>query len=400
MTEANGRPVRCPSEDDLYDRLDLPFIAPELRAGDDGNRVGRTQRDSRARARATHPRRSAHAHALERRPRQRRTRWCSPPGSSDTSTWRSPTTRSVPGRAASCRSMTCRGSARKSSRFAARSQASRSCTASKSTSWPTAASISTTTMLEGFDIVLASLHDACDQDGVAAHRPVPESDSSSARQRHHASRESIAGAVTAASTSTSMRCSRQPRKPGRRWKSTERPAISTWTARSRGGPPRPASRSTIDSDCHRAEWLARQMRFGVGTARRGWIEPRHVLNARSVDDVRAFVARKRSRGLAAIAGLRGPRSDPSPSPASSQRSPSGRTRRRCCPASISVTPEDFQAAVLSPEVSARQAYPLYYRLARPFVATRERRQIPRAASICSPPSLAPSPSGFSYLCAR
>ena len=53
---------------------------------------------------------------------------------------------------------------------------------------------------------------------------------------------------------------------------------------------------TIDSDCHRAEWLARQMRFGVGTARRGWIEPRHVLNAASVHDVRAFVARKRSRG--------------------------------------------------------------------------------------------------------
>jgi DNA polymerase (family 10) len=53
---------------------------------------------------------------------------------------------------------------------------------------------------------------------------------------------------------------------------------------------------TIDSDCHRAEWLARQMRFGVGTARRGWIEPRHVLNARSADEVRAFVARKRARG--------------------------------------------------------------------------------------------------------
>ena len=51
----------------------------------------------------------------------------------------------------------------------------------------------------------------------------------------------------------------------------------------------------IDSDCHRAEWLARQMRFGVGTARRGWIEPRHVLNARGVDEVRAFVARKRAR---------------------------------------------------------------------------------------------------------
>jgi DNA polymerase (family 10) len=50
----------------------------------------------------------------------------------------------------------------------------------------------------------------------------------------------------------------------------------------------------IDSDCHRAEWLGRQMRFGVGTARRGWIEPRHVLNTRPIEEIRAFVARKRS----------------------------------------------------------------------------------------------------------
>jgi DNA polymerase (family 10) len=49
----------------------------------------------------------------------------------------------------------------------------------------------------------------------------------------------------------------------------------------------------IDSDCHRAEALDRQMRFGIGTARRGWIQAGHVLNARSVDEVRAFVARKR-----------------------------------------------------------------------------------------------------------
>ena len=52
----------------------------------------------------------------------------------------------------------------------------------------------------------------------------------------------------------------------------------------------------VDSDCHRAEALARQMRWGVGTARRGWAEPRHVLNTRSVDDVRSFVTRKRERG--------------------------------------------------------------------------------------------------------
>jgi DNA polymerase (family 10) len=50
---------------------------------------------------------------------------------------------------------------------------------------------------------------------------------------------------------------------------------------------------TVDSDAHRAEWLGRQMRFGVGTARRGWVEPRHVLNTRPLDEVRAFFARKR-----------------------------------------------------------------------------------------------------------
>jgi DNA polymerase (family X) len=50
---------------------------------------------------------------------------------------------------------------------------------------------------------------------------------------------------------------------------------------------------TIDSDCHRAEALERQMHFGVGTARRGWVQASHVLNARTVDAVRAFVARKR-----------------------------------------------------------------------------------------------------------
>jgi DNA polymerase (family 10) len=51
----------------------------------------------------------------------------------------------------------------------------------------------------------------------------------------------------------------------------------------------------VDSDCHRAEALGRQMEFGVGTARRGWVEPRHVLNTRSAAEVRAFIARKRAR---------------------------------------------------------------------------------------------------------
>jgi DNA polymerase (family 10) len=50
----------------------------------------------------------------------------------------------------------------------------------------------------------------------------------------------------------------------------------------------------IDSDCHRAEMLDRQMRLGIVTARRGWVEARHVLNTRSIGDVQAFIGRKRA----------------------------------------------------------------------------------------------------------
>ncbi len=53
---------------------------------------------------------------------------------------------------------------------------------------------------------------------------------------------------------------------------------------------------TIGSDCHRMQALGRQMQFGVGTARRGWVAPQQVLNTRGVGEVRAFVARKRARG--------------------------------------------------------------------------------------------------------
>jgi DNA polymerase (family 10) len=37
------------------------------------------------------------------------------------------------------------------------------------------------------------------------------------------------------------------------------------------------------------------MRMGVGTARRGWVQPSQVLNTRPLADVLAFIARKRSR---------------------------------------------------------------------------------------------------------
>ena len=51
----------------------------------------------------------------------------------------------------------------------------------------------------------------------------------------------------------------------------------------------------VDSDGHRSDFLALQMQFGVGTARRGWVEPRHVLNTQGIAAVRAFVAAKRGR---------------------------------------------------------------------------------------------------------
>ncbi len=49
----------------------------------------------------------------------------------------------------------------------------------------------------------------------------------------------------------------------------------------------------VDSDCHRAELLGRQMQLGVMTARRGRVEARHVLNTRPLAEVRAIIAAKR-----------------------------------------------------------------------------------------------------------
>lgn len=51
----------------------------------------------------------------------------------------------------------------------------------------------------------------------------------------------------------------------------------------------------VDSDCHRADLLERQMDLGITIARRGWVQPRHVLNTRPLDEVRAFIAAKRTR---------------------------------------------------------------------------------------------------------
>ena len=50
----------------------------------------------------------------------------------------------------------------------------------------------------------------------------------------------------------------------------------------------------IDSDCHRSDQLRRQMDLGIVIARRGWVEPRHVLNTRALADVRSTIEAKRA----------------------------------------------------------------------------------------------------------
>src|SRR5262249_9832444 len=54
-------------------------------------------------------------------------------------------------------------------------------------------------------------------------------------------------------------------------------------------------RGAIGSHAHRTGVLDRQMTLGVTTARRGWVEPRHVVNTRPIGEIRAMVARKRGR---------------------------------------------------------------------------------------------------------
>jgi len=149
-------------------------------------------------------------------------------------------------------------------------------------------------VLESLDIVLASLHDSAGQDG---------------RQLT----ERCLGAIRHPLVSVITHPANQlvGRRPGydMDYPAIYQAAAETGTALEIDGAPAHLDLSgerareavqagatvVIDSDCHRARSLDRQMRMGVGTARRGWVEPRHVLNTRSAADVLAFVKSKRTR---------------------------------------------------------------------------------------------------------
>jgi DNA polymerase (family 10) len=51
---------------------------------------------------------------------------------------------------------------------------------------------------------------------------------------------------------------------------------------------------SIDTDAHSVAQLA-QMRYGVATARRGWLRAKDVLNTLPLPSVRKRIAKKRSR---------------------------------------------------------------------------------------------------------
>ena len=149
-------------------------------------------------------------------------------------------------------------------------------------------------VLEGLDIVLASLHDAARHDPAtltrrclaAIQHPLvnvithPSNQLVGRRSGYELDYPAIYAA--AAETGTALEVDGAPSHldlDGERARAAVAAGVTL----------------TIDSDCHRASGLARQMEFGVGTARRGWVEPRHVLNTRPVAAVRAFVAAKRGR---------------------------------------------------------------------------------------------------------
>jgi DNA polymerase (family X) len=147
-------------------------------------------------------------------------------------------------------------------------------------------------VLETLDIVLASLHDSAGQDGCQL-----------TRRCLGAIRHPLVSVITHPANQL------VGRRPGydMDYAAIYEAAAETGTALEIDGAPAHLDLSgerareavqagatvVIDSDCHRARSLDRQMRMGVGTARRGWVEPGQVLNTRPVADVRAFIARKR-----------------------------------------------------------------------------------------------------------
>ena len=149
-------------------------------------------------------------------------------------------------------------------------------------------------LLQQFDIVLASLHER------AGHGPDRLLRRYAMAMRHplvtaHHAPDQPDGAASGRLPARlgSPDCWRGRNRHDSRSRRRAVPPRHGWR-RSRDARSRRVHRICIDSDCHRADMLARQMELGVMTARRGWVEPRHVINTRSIADIRRLIAAKRS----------------------------------------------------------------------------------------------------------
>ena len=295
LTDA-GRDVPCPTEDDLYRHLGLPYVAPGAARRRRRARSGRAGPAAPAARAAPHPRRPARAHALERRPRHGRADGAGGAGSWATSTSPSPITPSAAPRPARWpASDVATPGAPRSRRRASSVPGIEVLHGVEVDIMPDGSLDFDDELLAGFDIVLASLHDDAGHDGPRLLDRYLRAMRAPARERHHAPRQPDARRLRRLRPGLRPAVRRGGRDRHRAGSGRLARDTSTSTGPWPGAPSAAASTLVMDSDGHRTDLLGRQLQFGVGTARRGWVEPRHVLNTQGIAAVRAFVAAKRGR---------------------------------------------------------------------------------------------------------
>jgi DNA polymerase (family 10) len=287
-----GRDVPCPSENDFYRHLGLPYVAPELRESDDALQAAEQGRLPQLLS-ALHVRGDLHSH----------TRWSD---GHDTVEQMVAMAKQLgyeyfaitdhSERSAASRTLA-RGDV---ARQAAEIEATRhSCPGIEVLHgveveiMPDGHLDFDDKLLAGFDIVLASLHDDAGHSGprllerylrAVAHPLVnvithPANRTPGGYSGYDLDYDRLFDA--AAATGTALEVDGSPAHldlDGALARRAVRRGVTL----------------VVDSDGHRTDFLGRQLQFGVGTARRGWVEPRHVLNTQGIATVRDFIARKRS----------------------------------------------------------------------------------------------------------
>ena len=294
VSRTGGAEIACASEDELYARLELPYIAPELRSGD-SEVVAAERGELPHLVSAEHIRGDLHMHSTWSDGRNTVADMVS---ASRQLGYEYVAITDHSERAWSSRTLSASDVGKQRDEIDALRAKFRGIEILHGVEVDIMANGSLDfedDLLEGFDIVLASLHDAGGDDEQrlserylrAIRHPLvnvithPANRAPGRSNGYRLDFDRLFAA--AAETGTAMEVDGAPGHLDMDGELARRAAAAGVTI-------------AIDSDCHRIDGLARQMQFGIGTARRGWIEPAHVLNTRPIDDVRAFVARKRGRG--------------------------------------------------------------------------------------------------------